>query len=497
MSKRDILQKINFGGRVAEDEKDLRSYFVETDQWRKIFDGEIDIIYGPKGSGKSAIYSLLIDREDDLFSRKVIVIAAENPRGTPVFSDLVADPPTSEEEFRFLWKLYFLSLLAYKFKEFDIQNKPAKDVIEILSDVGLIEESYNLRRILRSVIDYVRKFKDVGSIEGSLQFSPEAGFPVGVRGKITFREPSSEQRKLGSLSADELLNLSNDALDEVGYSVWIALDRLDVAFAETKDLEQNALRALFRVYLDLLDNNNLSVKIFLRSDIWNRITLSGFREASHITRKIVIEWDSQSLMNLIIRRALNNEAIRTTYNVDTSYILMNVERQNDLFYKIFPRQVDSGPKNPKTFDWMLGRTKDGTGINAPRELVHLITSATEIQIRNFEQGLLPELPGEILFTGSSLKAALPAVSRERLEQTIYAEYPEYREIIQKLEGNKTQQTSNTLSQIWSVSKDRASDYASSLVDIGLFQRIGTNENPAYWMPFLYRDALSMVQGSAE
>ena len=51
--KREILQKPTFGSQVAEDEiVHLANYFVETDQWRRIFAGEIDIIYGPKGSGK-------------------------------------------------------------------------------------------------------------------------------------------------------------------------------------------------------------------------------------------------------------------------------------------------------------------------------------------------------------------------------------------------------------------------------------------------------------
>jgi hypothetical protein len=54
------------------------------------------------------------------------------------------------------------------------------------------------------------------------------------------------------------------------------LDRLDVAFAENSDLESNALRALFGVYLDLGSLSNVSVKIFLRTDIWARITTADF-----------------------------------------------------------------------------------------------------------------------------------------------------------------------------------------------------------------------------
>jgi hypothetical protein len=59
MSKQDVLANMTFGERIAEDEAEaLVSYFVETDQWRRLISGSVDVVYGPKGSGKSALYSL-------------------------------------------------------------------------------------------------------------------------------------------------------------------------------------------------------------------------------------------------------------------------------------------------------------------------------------------------------------------------------------------------------------------------------------------------------
>src|SRR5207245_7758548 len=117
-------------------------------------------------------------------------------------------------------------------------------------------------------------------------------------------------------SVDHLLELANSALSETKFHAWILLDRLDVAFAEEQHLENNALRALFRVYLDLLALSNVKLKIFLRIDIWTRITTEGFREASHITRHLTISWSRNSLLNLVVRRALHNEAIRDFYGVN-------------------------------------------------------------------------------------------------------------------------------------------------------------------------------------
>jgi hypothetical protein len=54
-NKHGVLKTLTFGKRIAEEELDaLGSYFVETDHWRKLIAGEVDIVYGAKGSGKSA-----------------------------------------------------------------------------------------------------------------------------------------------------------------------------------------------------------------------------------------------------------------------------------------------------------------------------------------------------------------------------------------------------------------------------------------------------------
>ncbi len=59
-----------------------------------------------------------------------------------------------------------------------------------------------------------------------------------------------------------------------------------------------------------------------------------------------------------------------------------------------------------------------------------------------------------------------------------------------MEGEKTAQTPETLGRIWGVGKDEALDIANRLVEVGFFERRGTKERPAFWVPFLYRDALN-------
>ena len=71
----------------------VKKYFVETDQWNRIVKGEIDVIIGAKGAGKRAIYSLLITQEREFLDRNTLPVPGEKPRGTPVFKDIIANPP--------------------------------------------------------------------------------------------------------------------------------------------------------------------------------------------------------------------------------------------------------------------------------------------------------------------------------------------------------------------------------------------------------------------
>jgi hypothetical protein len=84
MKRIDLLKEMSFGVQVAEDEVNaLAGYFVETNQWARIAKGDIDIIRGEKGAGKSAIYSLLMTKVDTFFDQGILLVAAENPRGSP------------------------------------------------------------------------------------------------------------------------------------------------------------------------------------------------------------------------------------------------------------------------------------------------------------------------------------------------------------------------------------------------------------------------------
>ncbi len=301
---RDLLTDASFGKQVAEDEfHELASYFVETDQWQGLWRGDYDVILGPKGSGKSALYSLLDQRGSQLFDRKILTITAENPSGATAFREVVPDPPTSETDFIGLWKLYFLTLVAKVLIEYDVKTDEAKAAYDALREAGLLDPPGGLPGRVRAVLDYINRLAHPTEIEAGLVVDPHTGVPA-FTGKIVLAEPGVTDRQKGAVSVDELLQKANIALRDLDFSVWILLDRLDVAFEQHEELEQNALRALFKTYRDMGSLDQITPKVFLRSDIWDRITEDGFREASHISAELRMKWDDHNLLQLLMRRVL-------------------------------------------------------------------------------------------------------------------------------------------------------------------------------------------------
>ena len=145
---------------------------------------------------------------------------------------------------------------------------------------------------------------------------------------------------------------------------------------------------------------------------------------------------------------------------------------------------------------MVTRCADAKEVTAPRELIHLLNELRTEEIKRLEKNnKMPD--GDVLFDRSVFKLALASVSNVRLDQTIYAEYPLKKQLIEKLRNQKTEQTEESLGSLWGVDIESARTKADELVDLGFFQRRDRQGEATYWVPYLYRDALHMIQGKAE
>ena len=55
----------------------------------------------------------------------------------------------------------------------------------------------------------------------------------------------------------------------------------------------------------------------------------------------------------------------------------------------------------------------------------------------------------------------------------------------------------TLAELWKLDVDATTKVADELAEVGFFEKGGTKERPEYKVPFLYRSAFGITQGTAE
>jgi len=375
-----------------------------------------------------------------------------------------------------------LSLIGNYIRDNDVGGRSdLRPIITLLQNEGLIPFE-GLRRIFNAALARLSKAKHTVGLPGDLSYS------------VVFGEPSPEEEKAGKISLHSLLEKINSILASSGVEIWVLFDRLDVAFTNPA-AETPALRALFRVYLDFAPFKNIKIKIFLRDDIWERITREqGFREQSHITHYYHIRWTADALRHLILSRFFNNSVIEeyTSLKRDT---LGNPKVQESAFYSIFPEQVESGPKKPKTFDWMLKRVQDSKQSPAPREIINLIESARQQQVRLIEVGGAGSNPEGHLISPNALVLSLEEVSKVKVE-TLWSEYPHLRKYIELFRGGKTEHTIDSIKELFALQKLNDTVLTvHQLIDVGFLQEKKSAQT-SYWVPFIFRPYLRMTQGAA-
>ena len=373
-TKKLILESLNLGQTAAENEaRDLSQYLVETEQWKQIYNGDIDVVLGYKGSGKSAIYFLLNAHKEDLFKKGILFAPGETLIGNPVFAQLRTSAPVSNDDFEALWKLYFLSLVGNVFKERGAASADAKKVIRYLELEGLIEKNFDLGLLLQRVINYVLKKLHVTALEGGARIDPDTGKPNTVYARILFGDDNKSVTAKDTIQFDELLRHAKNHLQAHKQRIWIALNRLDAVFDNEPELEKRALKSLFRVYKHHFSEGSIRLKIFARTDICVAILKDGFREATHIEKKIELSWPKTQLAFLISKRLLSCETLREFYSVTRPQSLADniTMLNNQVFEKSFP------DTQKQALDHILDNIIDGAGRVTPRDFIRFFKSCRE------------------------------------------------------------------------------------------------------------------------
>ncbi|AFY72236.1 ATPase involved in chromosome partitioning [Synechococcus sp. PCC 7502] len=441
-----IIESLNFPALNAADPKaNLIDLFQKTANFEKFLDGSTCLIKGRKGTGKTALYSLLLNHEPkakELANGRLDAVTFFSGHGT------FDQSRPSRDEFQFIHR-----------------QLGETGTWEALWRAYLILRLFQSRQLNLARGNNIEKFNNLRNTLSNL--------PIG-------RWQSEHTQALIQLTNDDNFRLIvKDALDlfgeqkiQINQTIWILYDDLDEDFSEKNGVREQALTGLFQLIqaCDARRLTSVRFKIFIREDIWNRL---NFDNKSHFNgRDLLLKWTRVDFLRLALRQAMQSRAFKNLVdmtspieNIDTA-TEENLNKALDLLWGVRRR---TGTKAKYVHRWVYERLSDLSGATFPRSLSVLLQGAKEHELSYKGQASLKS-PSDRLIRGTSLERGLEKASEERCD-AIRQEYPDLERFFESLEGVPALPTKEELYVVWQQSYlDSYPDFdnfSGFLSDIGL------------------------------
>jgi cellulose biosynthesis protein BcsQ len=444
-----IIESLKFPALNAADPKsNLIELFQRTANFDKFLDETTCLIRGRKGTGKTALYLLLLKHESK---------AKQLARGRLDSVTFISGHGGFEN------------------------SRPSRNEFQIIHN-NLTDMNGNWEALWRSHLILrlfqLNKFK---LPEKGSKKSKFAGLSEILKGLSKENWQSEHTQALIQLSTDSNLRLVlSDALDILNeqqrnknQTIWLLYDDLDEDFPETDGVRQHALTGLFQLIqaCDARRLTSIRFKIFLREDIWSRL---NFDNKSHFNgRDLFLRWTRIDFLRLALRQAMQSrdfkdlvDRVAPVENIDNASE-ESLNRALDLLWGIRRR---TGNKAKYVYRWVYERLSDLNGTAFPRSLSALLEGAKDQELTYKGQTSVKTPTDDRLLRGKSLEIGLENASEERCE-ALKQEYADLCPFFEALEGVPALPTREQLEQIWQNSAQKIypgfDEFANFLSEIGL------------------------------
>jgi hypothetical protein len=337
------MSPLSFGAPAAERDIDegLEDYFVESPAFDRVRAGTKQIVIGNRGTGKSAIFQVLAEREKET-GAVVLELAPEDYSYEMLSSVLSTESEgawAKHGAYAAAWKyLILISVMKAAAEGTSKQKKGtgAKEIRRYLRDNFADQQATKLD----SLISYLKRME---------------GFKIG---KVEASVKTRELQRLYKLEElDPLIPPLKDLLNQ--RRVLVFVDELDRGWDASEDAKA-FVAGLFQACVKLNDlSDGLKVYVSLRQELYDSIP--AVYEDAQKYRDLIeeISWDEASLIKLMANR------------VRFSLPQLASESDEDCWAQVFSEVL--GYRQTKSFNYMVDRT-----LYRPREMIEFATRATQI-----------------------------------------------------------------------------------------------------------------------
>lgn len=442
----DAINEIQFRAATAHEMEahEIPHIFQKTGDFPKFLNDRTWLVRGAKGTGKSLLFRLFVERPDDAVRfaetetnlKEVLFVPGHGQaklNGTILTSTELG---SYESQVGYgSWPIFWLNYAILQLSRGLYTRAMLQGGLAAFTQDPELQKLYTTSDPNRAAV---------------------VNWLVG-RAKITAHQ---------SQATDELLALDN-LLRQKSAKAWILYDELDIGFSMDNERRRRALEALFSWWVEIASSlSSITPKILLREDIYNDL---NFTNKAHFSgRYVQLRWEDADLWRLVIRQVLNSsktlkEFLATKYGITAERLnSIGNEQLRQSLYPIWGERMGRGNK-AYTHNWIRNRISDSNGIQFPRSLMQLLQRAVEIERNTTERN-----PYNSIVRPRSLIEAVPSVSEERVAE-VRNEYPEFDDLLTRLNGERSPITRERLSEIWSLPEDKLSARIIDMIKAGIMK----------------------------
>ena len=296
------LQSLTFGDPTAENEMTtLSDYYMQTDQFNRALSGEVNLVVGRKGSGKTALFLQLRDRIRGDKRNVMVDLKPEGYQLIKLKEDLLAylTEGSRQHLITAFWEYLLLLEVAYKVLEKDrIVHKHNHDLFD---KYVLLESAYKVENFSTEG-DFSERLLTL-SDRIALEYRSRYGDAPDT--KLTLEDVTS---LVYAHDIRVLRQRLSDYLSEK-QAVWILFDNLDKGWNTTgvDVIDTIVLRCLVEAGRKLeremrKHDQRLSCLIFIRNDVYE-LLMKGSADYGKDMRA-VLDWTDPDMLREMLRLRL-------------------------------------------------------------------------------------------------------------------------------------------------------------------------------------------------
>jgi len=351
------LQKLDLGASSAENEmRTLQSYYLKTDSYLRALRGEAQLVVGRKGSGKSAIFLQIRDKER---SKSKNVVVDLKPEGYKLikFKEVLLDhleEGTFQHTIMAFWEYLLLLEICHKILENDRTRYNYQT--ELYEPFTKLDKLYKAQDYLTEG-DFSERMSNLME-----NLTIEYNLKYGSNEKVRLSVPQITD----FLYKTDIKELRNNLIKylKLKDKVWLLFDNIDKGWPSTGLKHEDLI--IIRTLVDAsrsiqrqFNKENIDVYplIFLRNDVYELLV----QETSDRQKetKVLLDWIDPDLLRKVIELRIQSNIDNGDYDFDSLWRNICVSHY----------------KGEETSQYLIDRT-----LMRPRFLINLINQCKSFAV---------------------------------------------------------------------------------------------------------------------